>query len=152
MPAKTCDFHPDTILYFVEDDYLHRTGWLDVLFEGMQVADYATLYDHNDKYRLYPNLQSRVFATQTCHWRTTPSTTNTFALRTKTLLRDLAIHRQFSQDRAVSADHEKFCKLQTRGTMLISSLPGWATHCEPEFASPCVDWESLLTRSPSYAN
>lgn len=146
------DLHPETILYFVEDDYLHRPGWLDVLLEGIQIAEYVTLYDHKDKYFLYPDLASRIFATSICHWRTTPSTTNTFALRFKTLIRDLTTHRKFSEGRAISSDHEKFCQLHAQGSMLISPMPGWSTHAEPEFASPCIDWEPYLNRSSSYVS
>lgn len=142
------NFHPETILYFVEDDYLHRPGWTDILLEGMQIpgVDYATLYDHRDKYffPMYRNLTSRLFATASCHWRTVPSTTHTFAVRAKTLLRDLRTHQRFSRGRQISADHEKFCFLQKQGAMLVSSIPGWSTHAEPEFASPCIDWENLM--------
>ncbi len=140
--------HPETVLYFVEDDYLHREGWLDVLLEGIQLpgVDYVTLYDHRDKYFLpmYKNLQSRVFASRSCHWRTVPSTTQTFAVRWKRLKQDLSIHRSFSKGREISADHEKFCKLTKRGATLISSMPGWATHMELEFASPCIDWDTII--------
>lgn len=144
--VSTLDLYPETVLYFVEDDYIHRPGWLEVLLEGMELADYATLYDHKDKYFLYPDLRSCIFASRTCHWRTTPSTTNTFGCRFKTLLRDLPIQRKFSMDRAISSDHEKFCQLQSQGAMLVSPIPGWSTHAEPEFASPCIDWEEHLTR------
>lgn len=146
------DLRPETVLYFVEDDYIHRPGWLDVLLEGMEIADYATLYDHKDKYFLYPDLTSRIFASRTCHWRTTPSTTNTFCCRFKTLLEHLPIHRKFSMGRSISSDHEKFCQLQSQGAMLISPMPGWSTHAEPEFASPCIDWEEHLTKRGSYVS
>ena len=143
--------HPETILYFVEDDYLHRAGWVDILLEGFKVpgAEYVTLYDHKDKYFFpaYSGLKSRVFATASCHWRTTPSTTQTFATRFKTLLRDLPIHRKYSENRKISADHAKFLHLQKKGAMLISSIPGWSTHAEPEFSSPCIDWETIFTRN-----
>jgi hypothetical protein len=112
----------------------------------------VTLYDHKDKYFLYPDLTSRIFASPTCHWRTTPSTTNTFALHFRTLLRDLDLHRRYSEGRAISADHEKFCRLQSRNVILVSPMPGWSTHAEPEFASPCIDWEQYLTRSPSHVS
>ena len=142
------NFHPDTLLYFVEDDYLHRPGWLDVLLEGISIpgVDYATLYDHNDKYFFpqYKELKSKIYATRSCHWRTIPSTTQTFAVRWSTLKRDLPIHRRFSENRKISADHEKFSLLTRRGTAIISSIPGWSTHAEPEFASPCVDWNELI--------
>lgn len=147
------NFHPDTVLYFVEDDYLHRPGWLPVLLEGMSIpgVDYATLYDHNDKYtfEMYKDLKSKIYATRSCHWRTIPSTTQTFAVRWSTLQRDLPIHRRYSEKRKISADHEKFSLLTRRGTVIISSMPGWSTHAEPEFASPCVDWNELIQQKES---
>lgn len=134
--------HPDTIVYFLEDDYVHRPGWVDVLFEAFSLPiDYATLYDHSDKYKAYPKLESKIFATKSCHWRTTPSTTNTYAMRFSTLIQDFSIHRRFSIGRKVTADHNKFMFLGKRGKVLISSIPGWSTHADPEFASPCIDWE-----------
>ncbi len=139
---------PDTLLYFVEDDYIHRPGWLDVLLEGMQLphVDYATLYDHKDKYFLpmYNTLTSKIFVSPTCHWRTVPSTTHTFAVRWKTLQKDIAVHRKYSEGREISQDHEKFSFLTQRGTTLVSPMPGWSTHAEIEFASPCIDWEALI--------
>jgi hypothetical protein len=140
--------HPETIIYFVEDDYIHRPGWVSVLKEGFQIpgVDYVTLYDHHDKYffPIYTKLTSRLYATQSCHWRTTPSTTHTFAMRYKTLLRDQAIHRKYSEHRKISADHEKFLQLGKKGAVLISAIPGWSTHAEPEFASPTIEWEKLI--------
>ncbi len=136
---------PDTIVYFVEDDYLHRPGWIDLLLEAFHLPiDYATLYDHRDKYFFpqYKNLKSELFITPSCHWRTVPSTTQTFAVRYRTLIEDLPVHKKFSKGRKISADHEKFCVLgKRRQRKLVSSVPGWSTHAEPEFASPCYDWQ-----------
>lgn len=135
--VEKLDLHPDTIIYFLEDDYLHRPGWVDVLFEAFTLdADYVTLYDHRDKYMHYPKLKSQIFLTPSTHWRTTPSTTNTYAMRFSTLKHHLPIHRRFSQGRKISADHDKFCCLARKGAMLISPIPGWSTHAEQEFASP----------------
>ncbi len=143
------NFPPETICYFLEDDYFHKEGWVDVLIEGAQIpgVDYVTLYDHRDKYffPMYKNLQSKLFLTDSCHWRTIPSTTHTFAMRYATLKRDLKIHRHFSQGRKISADHDKFCKLTKQGAVLISSIPGWSTHAEPEYASPFFNKETLCT-------
>ena len=137
----------DTIVYFLEDDYLHRDGWVDVLLEGFSIptASYLTLYDHRDKYFLpmYHDLQSKIFHTPTCHWRTTPSTTNTYAMRYSTLKEHLQIHRQFSVGRRITADHEKFLELGRQGAQVISPIPGWSTHVDAGQTSPCVDWESL---------
>jgi hypothetical protein len=139
---------PDTLVYFLEDDYLHRSGWINVLLEGFSLAqaDYLTLYDHRDKYTspLYQELTAKIYATHSCHWRTTPSTTNTYAMRMETLKQHIAIHREFSLGSRITRDHEKFCALRAQGAQLLSPLPGWATHAEPEFASPCFPWENLL--------
>jgi hypothetical protein len=143
--ASSKNFDPDTIIYFLEDDYLHRDGWVDVLLEGFTLEDvsYATLFDHRDKYffPMYRSLQSKLFVTPSTHWRTTPSTTNTYAMKAKTLASHLPVHREFSLGRKISADHEKFIKLNTMGAVLISPIPGWSTHVETEYASPCIDWE-----------
>ncbi|OGN56241.1 MAG: hypothetical protein A3D96_02175 [Chlamydiae bacterium RIFCSPHIGHO2_12_FULL_44_59] len=139
--VKALDLHPETIVYLLEDDYIHRPGWVDALFEGLSLGtDYVTLYDHSDKYTAYPKLTSKIFATASCHWRTTPSTTNTYAMRFRTLARDFFIHKRFSLARKVSADHNKFCFLNKKGRILISAIPGFSTHLDPEFLSPCIDW------------
>jgi hypothetical protein len=141
-------FSPETIIYFLEDDYIHKKGWVDVLREAFTLPniDYVTLYDHKDKYFLpsYETLESRIFHTGSCHWRTTPSTTNTYAMKFKTLLRDFDVHREFSLGKKITEDHAKFCRLREKGAVLISSIPGWATHAEPKYASPCTDWEKVL--------
>ena len=141
-------FSPGTIIYFLEDDYLHRPDWQRVLREAFTLPgiDYATLYDHQDKYFFpqYAQLHSKIFHTPSCHWRTTPSTTNTYATLFKTLKKDIDIHRCYSLGRTITADHDKFCKLADGGSVLVSSIPGFSTHAEPDFASPCTDWEKIL--------
>jgi hypothetical protein len=139
---------PDTIIYFLEDDYLHLPGWPQVMREAflLQDVDYVTLFDHRDKYTFpqYAGLTSKIFHTASAHWRTTPSTTNTYAMLFGTLKKHIDLHRCFSLGRTITADHEKFCRLSEEGAVLISSIPGFSTHVEPQFASPCTDWEEIL--------
>lgn len=138
---------PETILYFVEDDYIHRQNWIDVMLEGFSIPniDYVTLYDHPDKYTdLYQNLQTKLYTTKSAHWRETPSTTNTYAMRAKTLKKHLRIHQEFSEGVAITKDHSKFCALSAVGAKLISCIPGYSTHVELGFESPCIDWEKIL--------
>jgi len=140
-------FSPDTIIYFLEDDYLHRPHWPRVLREAFALPiDYVTLFDHRDKYFFpqYVDLKSKIFHTHSCHWRTTPSTTNTYAMLFKTVQKQIDLHRCFSIGRTITADHDKFCKLAEEGAVLISSIPGFSTHIELDFASPCHDWEKIL--------
>jgi len=49
---KALAYDNDTIVYFLENDYLHLPSSDKILFEGFElgVADYVTLYDHPDKY------------------------------------------------------------------------------------------------------
>jgi hypothetical protein len=145
--------HSGTIIYFLEDDYIHCPGWPKILREAFTLphVEYVTLYDHKDKYFFpqYAELKSRIFHTDSCHWRTTPSTTNTYAMLFKTLKKHIDVHRCFSLGRTITADHDKFCKLAEEGAMLISSIPGFSTHAEPDFASPCIDWEKVLQETYS---
>ncbi len=92
---------PDDIVYLLEDDYVHLPGSKEMLIEGLEIADYVTLYDHPDKYRLAGaggntlNAKKlrrvRVYLSRTHHWRETDSTTMTFACRVKTLLEDFPV-------------------------------------------------------------
>jgi len=141
--------HEDNdIIYFLEDDYLHTNNWVDILKEGFtQIsADYITLYDHQDKYFLpmYDVLMSKIIATSNTHWRTTPSTTNTYACKYSTLIKHLDIHREYCDlDRGFTRDHDKFTRLWNEGSNLISCIPGCSTHVETEFLSPVIKWDKI---------
>lgn len=143
-------FSKETILYFLEDDYLHKEGWVDILLEGFTLpkADYLTLFDHRDKYflEMYQDLSSKIFYTDSCHWRTTPSTTNTYAMKYNTLKTDLPTHQKYSAGHRISLDHQKFLDLGRQGRKILSPIPGWSTHCEPAYTSPCQNWSRFLNR------
>lgn len=140
------NFDDDTIIYFVEDDYVHMPGWDKILIDGFTLpAQYVTLYDHGDKYQeMYKEFMTKVLISKYTHWMPTPSTTNTFAVKFKTLKEDKDIHKHFSTDFEPSADHAKFIELHRRGRNLISCIPGCSTHCHSEFLSPCVNWGKYL--------
>jgi hypothetical protein len=120
---------PEDIVCFLEDDYAVSSSWI-LLAEGLELADYVTLYDHPDKYSdTYKNVPCMVYKSSR-HWRTTPSTTNSYAMRRKTLVKDMDIHRAFSQGVNVSRDHEKFLALWDAGRRLVSSMPAAWSHEE----------------------
>jgi len=142
------NYNDDDIIYFLEDDYLHKPGWIDILLEGFEYigADYYTLYDHPDKYYLpmYDNLQSKIIVTPSVHWRTIPSTTNTYACRFKTLKQHIDIHVQYCDLLAKwTKDHDKFTHLWKIGSNLISCIPGYSTHVEETMLSPTINWENI---------
>lgn len=152
--SKTIDlvlekkFSDDTIIYFLEDDYLHRPNWSEVLLEGFNLGvDYVSLYDHLDKYidPGYFDLMSKLMISNSTHWRTTPSTCNTYACKFKTLKEDYNIHKYYSDNATdgITMDHLKFIHLGNIGKKLITSIPGYSTHCN-NLLSPTINWEIYL--------
>jgi hypothetical protein len=155
--VKASDFSDYDILYFVEDDYLHNIGWPKILREGFKYidVDYITLYDHNDKYffEMYEDLMSKVGLTPSVHWKTIPNTTNTYACLGKTFKRDFAIHVKYCDVAGgLTRDFDKFYELTSTGKTLINPIPGYSTHCEPDFMSPVVNWENIFKKLQNYEN
>lgn len=142
---------PESSVYFVEDDYIHRPDALGILEEGLRVADYITLYDHPDKYsKLYDfGETSKVFLTESCHWKTTCSTCMTFASSYPILEQDRGIwYEDLAGD--VPLDHEAFLEFGRHGRMLASPIPGYSTHAQEGCLSPMVDW-ILESKTPILA-
>ena len=134
----------DSLLYFVEDDYLHLSHSLNLLEEIAHAYpnDYYTLYDHPDKYRGYTDLESKIAVVQDTHWRTVPSTTNTFACRKDTLVEDLSTHQYYSLP-AITQDHAKFVALGNNGRRVWSPIPSASTHVENNMFAPGRNWETI---------
>lgn len=136
---------PDDIVCFLEDDYLCLPGWCQAVREGLGVADYVSCYDHPDKYdaRMYPALTARLTATPSAHWRSAPSTTNSYAMTAGTLARDMVVHENFCWlHMGHTADNEKFqCLTGQCGRTLATCVPAFWTHCEVGMLSPCRDWD-----------
>ena len=146
------NFDDDQIVYLLEDDYLHRSGWCDIMLEGFSInASYVTLYDFEEFNN--QDILCKIFSTDRCHWRSVPASTNTFACRYKTLLEDLKIHEKYSSSHAIkekegfyfSKDYDKFWELQKHNRYVISPIPGWSTHCDANFLSPIIDWEKIIS-------
>jgi len=137
------------ILYFCEDDYFHRPGWIEALRDGFAStdADYVSLYDHPDKYTSYPDLKSQIFKGKACYWRTVPSTTHTFAVKLKTLLEDKETHIKYSDvSTNVNRDHQRFLHLGALGRKLVTAMPGFSTHVESNQLCPFIDWQKELAQ------
>ncbi len=146
--------HQECVL-LQEDDYLYKspqwpfginTTYGKMFEEVLEFSDYASMYDHPDKY-ISPSLggnkfvscdgveSTGVFCTQYSHWKFTNSTTCTFASKAGTIRRDLKIWKQFC-----SGDHpydfQAFTALALKGRKLATSIPGRATHAELNQISP----------------
>jgi hypothetical protein len=141
--AKSIPMEQTDLVYFIENDYLHHQGWdkkVTELFETYKLLHYVSLYDHNDKYFLpmYEDLVSKIFTTETHHWRTTPSTCGSFII-TKQLF-DL----DYDINTSIVGDHNKFLQLaEERNRMVITPIPGLSTHCMEGLMSPTIKWDKL---------
>jgi hypothetical protein len=176
------NFNQNDYVYLVEDDYWHLPQAPEALEEGLQIADYVTLYDFPDKYRSFkdgwPNPyidndseKSRVHLSKTCHWKTSNSTTLTFATKVSALNNDREIIWNFTKQN-IPDDfglfvvltkpplwtllRRKFYKLFlyslryyfiTKKRLLVTALPGLSTHVESNYLSPHTNWAEMIKES-----
>ena len=147
---KTAD---DNIVYLIEDDYLHFRGSDKILIEGLDKADYVTLYDHADKYmKDGPNPyvenggeDTKVILTSSTHWKYTNSTTMTFASRVSTLREDYDIINYFCKGK-IPLDFQMFrAFVNSRKRTVLSPIPGMSTHCDGNL-SPLINWEEIIVK------
>lgn len=145
-------YDDNEIVYFIENDYLHRPNSMKLIEEGLQIGDYVTLYDHPDKYingdvggnpYITENSEiTRVFLTESVHWKITNATTMTFAAKVKTLRQDEAVLRHYTLG-SYPRDFDMFIDLHSRGKQLLSSIPGYSTHGETAWLAPLTNWEKI---------
>jgi hypothetical protein len=131
-------------IYFVEDDYLHLpTATIELIEEGLEIADYVTLYDHPDKYSKDYDFGevSKVMRTKSSYWRHTISTCMTFATTVRKLVEDEDIWTKYLGGQHPH-DHLIFTELHQKGRKLAVSIPGHACHCDPTWGGmeAIEDW------------
>ena len=145
-------YDDNEIVYFIENDYLHKPISFRVLNEGFELgASFVSLYDHPDKY-LDPEKggnpyckggaeDTRVYLTNSCHWKITNSTTMTFAAKVSTLKRTEKILRKHTSGRHPD-DFKMFLELRANNELLITPLPGYSTHGETAWLTPLTNWKN----------
>lgn len=143
----------DEIIYFIENDYLHKPESQKIIQEGFGLgASFVSLYDHPDKY-LDPTQggnpyceggaeDTRVYLTNSCHWKITNSTTMTFAAKVSTLKRVESILRKHTSTSHPN-DFQMFLELRNLNELLITSIPGYSTHGETAWLSPLTEWNKI---------
>ena len=146
-------YDEDEIVYFIENDYLHKPKSQTIIEEGFSLgASFVALYDHPDKY-LDPRSggnpyceggaeDTRVYLTDSCHWKMTNSTTMTLAAKVSTLKRVEPILRKWTSETHPN-DFQMFIELRNQGELLITPIPGYATHGETAWLSPLTDWSKI---------
>jgi hypothetical protein len=151
---KALRFEDKEVVYFVENDYLHRQQSPKVIQEGLSLgASFVSLYDHPDKY-LDPSKggnpyceggaeDTRVYLTDSCHWKITNSTTMTFASTVGVLKRTEPILRKYTNQGHYPDDFKMFLDLREENELLVTPLPGYSTHGETAWLSPLTDWSQI---------
>ncbi len=144
-------YDDDEIIYFIENDYLHKPGSQKIIKEAFELgASFVSLYDHPDKY-IGPDKggnpyceggaeDTRVYLTDSCHWKITNSTTMTFAAKVSTLKRTEEILRKHTSTTHPN-DFSMFLELREKNELLVTSIPGYSTHGETAWLSPLNNWK-----------
>jgi hypothetical protein len=146
-------YDDDEIVYFLENDYLHKPGSQKIIKEAFELgASFVSLYDHPDKY-MGPDKggnpyceggaeDTRVYLTDSCHWKITNSTTMTFAAKVSTLKRTEEILRKHTSTTHPN-DFSMFLELREKNELLVTSIPGYSTHGETAWLSPLTNWSKI---------
>lgn len=142
--------HDDEIVYFLENDYIHKSNSDKILSEGFDLgATFVSLYDHPDKYvdGINPYVSdggedTKVFLSNSCHWKLTNSTTMTFASKVSSLKQFETTLRQYTST-THPHDFEMWIDLRRQGASLITPIPGYSTHGETAWLSPLNDWAHI---------
>lgn len=150
---KALTYNDDEIIYFLENDYLHKPNSLKILEEAFELgAAFVSLYDHPDKY-MGPEQggnpyceggaeDTRVYLTDSCWFKITNSTTMTFAAKVSTLKRVEPILRKHTSGIHPN-DFQMFLELREKNELLITSIPGYSTHGETAWLAPHTDWGKI---------
>jgi hypothetical protein len=145
----------ETLVYFLENDYIHKPNSDKIMLEGIGLgADYVSLYDHPDKY--IPATRggnkfvdedggeiTKIYLSESCHWKLANSTTMTFAGKVKSLKRDEEILRKWTNMGHYPRDFDMFLELRENGVSLMTPIPGYSTHGETAWLSPLTDWGKI---------
>jgi hypothetical protein len=150
---KALKYNDDEIIYFVENDYLHKPGSDKILEEGFNLDPaFISLYDHPDKY-MTPSQggnpyceggaeDTRVYLTDSIHWKITNATTMTFASKVSTLKKTESTLRKYTTG-TYPQDFHMFLDLRDQNELLITPLPGYSTHGETAWLTPLTDWNNI---------
>lgn len=157
------------IIYFVENDYLHRKNSKDVMVEAFNTfkADYVSLYDAPEKYAfhynsnynkyldlsggLFENYMNKIYCGRNCYFRTSNSFTMTFASTVINLKNDIDIfeYNLFNHGSkresflSIPRDFELFKMIsEVRNRKLLTPMPGYCTH--GDLLSPHINWDQYI--------
>ena len=115
---KALELDDNEIIYFIENDYIHK-------LDSQKIME-----------------DTRVYLSDSVHWKITNSTTMTFAAKVSTLKKYEDTLRNFTKETHPN-DFQMFLHLREEGGLLLTPLPGYATHGESAWLSPLTDWSTI---------
>jgi len=147
------EFNNEDIVYFSEDDYLFLPEPEKYIMEGLEIADYCSLYDHLDKYINHgqnPFIRNggevtKVVLTKSTHWKFPNSICPTFATKVKTLKEDKEIHYKYNFIGKITDSFKTTLALIESGRKIITPIPGRATAADL-YPSPLIQWKEVADK------
>jgi hypothetical protein len=142
------------IAFICEDDYWFLDKSAQCIKEGLEVVDFVNCYDHPDKYmNPSPNPfikngmeETRVFLTQSTHWKFTNSTTGSFAMKVITMIRNFEVMMVFNDGHKMMDDFGMFCRLRQMGITLATPIPSKSCHLDNLNPAPLIDWQKEINQ------
>jgi hypothetical protein len=151
-------YDDDEIVYFVENDYIHKLD-SDVVLKNVFESNicqnlFVSLYQHPDKF-LHSNFGGNPFVhsdnsystilyqNENCYWNVVDSTTMTFATKVTTLKQFESIIREFTAGE-YPHDANMFWKLNQNNCRLVTPLPSFATHGETKWLAKFENWKQII--------
>lgn len=164
----------DDVVYFLEDDYLHVPRAFGKIFGIVESnrADYATGYDHPDKYGTY-DAESKCYkaanpfvdpttgsemATDVIfhdghHWKHTHSTTMTFATKMRTIRTDFDECIGPFVGSSHPEDFDMWTAIELVGKRrLLSPIPSLSTHGETAWLAKGPQWDTIGSKDLASAS
>jgi len=122
----------EDVVMFLEYDYL----WANVLIpEDIQALGLVTPYDHPDK---YPTDNAQIIIVNNKHYRSTVSTTATFATTRKLFMK----HKDILYKHGY-IDHARWLEITDT---LYSPIPSCATHMVRDYMAPRIAWHDIADK------
>lgn len=146
----------EEIVYFVENDYLHRPNSYKWILDGLNNMnfDIVSLYNHPDKFLPpskggNPNVDTnggymtKIYQGEFGHWMLTDSTTMTFACKVKTLKQYENVFRKHTTG-SYPRDYDMFKELTINNQLTLATpIEPVATHGETKWLTKFYDWSNV---------
>lgn len=124
----------DDDIMFQECDYLWIPQVGEIYIDAIKHFGVLSPYDHPDK---YPG-EAMLEMYKGLHFRTTPSTTQTYGITKENLhkYKDIILKHGY-------IDHAMWVELSQNGLTLRTPMPSIATHMVKDYMAPSIDWKGI---------